>query len=91
MRVSALRRTRVLSCRRNVSIRHYRPFMDIGVIVYCAELEAPALRETARRILKAEAARFGVSLDPVDVMLRRAPGAVPRCTPWRRPTSWCST
>ena len=45
--------------------------MDIGVIVYCAELEAPALRQTARRILEAEAARFGVSLEPDEVLLRR--------------------
>jgi len=45
--------------------------MDIGVIVYCAELEAPALRQTARRILEAEAARFGVSLEPAEVLLRR--------------------
>jgi hypothetical protein len=46
--------------------------MDVGVIVYCAELEAPALRETAaRRILGAEAARFGVSLEPAEVLLRR--------------------
>jgi hypothetical protein len=43
--------------------------MDVGVIVYCAELEAPALRETARRILEAEAARFAVSLED-------------RCTPF---------
>jgi hypothetical protein len=38
--------------------------MDIGVIVYTAELGAPELRETARRILETEAARFGVSLEP---------------------------
>ena len=48
--------------------------MDVGVIVYCAELEAPALRETARRILEAEAARFGVSLEPAEVLLRRGRG-----------------
>lgn len=48
--------------------------MDAGLIVYCAELEAPALRETARRFLEAEAARLGVSLDPADVLLRRAQG-----------------
>jgi hypothetical protein len=42
--------------------------MDVGVIVYCAELEAPALRETARRILEAEAARFGVSLEPAELV-----------------------
>jgi hypothetical protein len=46
--------------------------MDIGVILYAAEIEAPALRETARRFLEAEAARLGVSLDPADVLLRRA-------------------
>jgi len=45
--------------------------MDIGVIVCCAELEAPALRQTARRILEADAARFGVSLEPAEVLLRR--------------------
>jgi hypothetical protein len=48
-----------------------------GVIVYTAELEAPSLRGTARRILEAEAARFGVSLDPADVRLRRARGGSP--------------
>ena len=48
--------------------------MDVGVIVYCAELEAPALRETARRILQAQAARFGVSLEPAEVLLRRGRG-----------------
>jgi hypothetical protein len=48
--------------------------MDVGVIVYCAELEASALRETARRILEAEAARFGVSLEPAEVPLRRGRG-----------------
>ena len=45
--------------------------MDIGVIVYCAELEAPGLRQTVRRILEAEAARSGVSLEPAEVLLRR--------------------
>ena len=44
--------------------------MDVGVIVYCAELEVPALGETARRILEAEAARFGVSLELAEVLLR---------------------
>jgi hypothetical protein len=34
--------------------------MDVGVIVCIAELEAPALRDAARRILEAQAARFGV-------------------------------
>ena len=49
--------------------------MDVGVIVYTAELQAPALRETACRILEAEAARFGISLEPADVRLRRARGS----------------
>jgi hypothetical protein len=51
--------------------------MDIGVIVYTAELEAPELRDTARRFLESEAARFGVSLEPADVQLRRARGGSP--------------
>ena len=63
--------------RRNVSTRCYRPFMDIGVIVYTTELEAPSLRETARRILKAEAARFGVPLSRAEVLHRRARGGSP--------------
>jgi hypothetical protein len=37
------------------------------VIMYAAELEAPALRETARRILEAEIARRGIPLDPAEV------------------------
>ena len=48
--------------------------MDTGVILYAAELEVPALRQTARQILEAEAKRFGVSLDTGDVLLRRAEG-----------------
>jgi hypothetical protein len=44
---------------------------DTSVILYAAELEAPALRETARRFLEAEATRLGVSLAPADVLLRR--------------------
>ena len=48
--------------------------MDIGVIICTAELEAPELRETARRFLETEAARFGVSLETADVRLRRARG-----------------
>lgn len=48
--------------------------MDTGVILYAAELKVPALRQTARRILEAEAKRFGVSLDTGDVLLRRAEG-----------------
>jgi hypothetical protein len=46
--------------------------MDTGVILYAAELEVPSSRLTARRILEAEARRFGVSLDTADVLLRRA-------------------
>jgi hypothetical protein len=49
---------------RNVSSQSYCLRMKIGVIVYMAELEAPALRQTARRILEAEAARFGVPPGP---------------------------
>jgi hypothetical protein len=48
--------------------------MDIGVIVYTAELDAPSLRETARRILESAAAQFGVSLEAADVRQRRARG-----------------
>jgi hypothetical protein len=59
---------------RNVTGRRYGLPMDIGVIVYCAELEALALRRTARWILQAQAARFGVSLEPADLRLRRARG-----------------
>jgi hypothetical protein len=48
--------------------------MDMGVIVYAAEIQAPALRETAQQILEAEAARLGVPLDPAGVLVRRAAG-----------------
>jgi hypothetical protein len=48
--------------------------MDVGVIVYCAELEAPTLRDTARRILEAEATRSGVPLGRTEVLRRRARG-----------------
>jgi hypothetical protein len=51
--------------------------MDVGVIVYCAELEAPSLRDTARRILEAEAARFGVPLGRAEVLRRQAAGGAP--------------
>jgi hypothetical protein len=37
-----------------------------------AELEVPALTEAVRRILKAEAQRLGVPLDPAEVLVRRA-------------------
>jgi hypothetical protein len=36
--------------------------MDVGVIVYTAELEAPGPRETAQRILLADAGKLGVLL-----------------------------
>ena len=46
------------------------------------------LKQTARRILEAEAKRFGVSLDTGDV-LRRRTGRQPRSrTSWRRLLSW---
>jgi len=48
--------------------------MDTSVILYAAELEAPALRETARRFLESEARRLGVPLDPAGVLVRRAYG-----------------
>lgn len=48
--------------------------VDTATILYAAELEAPALRETARRILEAEATRLGVPLDPAEVLVRRAAG-----------------
>jgi hypothetical protein len=58
--------------RQIVSTGSYRLLVDIGVIVYTAELEAPALRETARRILEAEAVRFGVPLGREEVLRHRA-------------------
>jgi hypothetical protein len=51
--------------------------MDVGVIVYCAELEAPTVRDTARRIPEAETARFVVPLGHAEVLRRRAPGRSP--------------
>jgi hypothetical protein len=60
--------------RQNVSTRGYRASMDVGVIVYCSELQAPGLRETARQVLEAQAARFGVSLGRAEVLRRRARG-----------------
>jgi hypothetical protein len=52
--------------------------MDVGVIVYTAELEAPALRHTAQRILQAEAGKLGVPLGRCEVLRRRARGGSPR-------------
>ena len=51
--------------------------MHIGVIVYTAELEAPGLRETAQRILLAEAGKLGVPLGRSAVLRRRARGGSP--------------
>jgi hypothetical protein len=51
--------------------------MDVGVIVYTAGLEAPGLRETARRILLAEAGKLGVPLGRSEVLRRRARGGPP--------------
>jgi len=51
--------------------------MDVGVIVYIAELEAPGLRETAQRILLAEAGKLGVLLGRSEALRRRAQGGPP--------------
>jgi hypothetical protein len=51
--------------------------MDVGGTVYTLGPEGPALREAARRILEAEAARFGVSLEIADVPRRRDRGDSP--------------
>lgn len=51
--------------------------MEVGVVVYTAELEAPGLRETARRILLAEAGQHGVPLGRYEVLRRRARGGPP--------------
>ena len=51
--------------------------MDVGVIVYTAELGAPGLRETARRILLAEAGKLGVPVGRSEVLRRRARGGSP--------------
>jgi hypothetical protein len=51
--------------------------MDIGVIVYVVGLEAPELRETARRILLAEASKLGVPLGRSEVLRRRTRGGPP--------------
>ena len=51
--------------------------MDVGVIVYTAGLGAPRLRETARRILLAEAGKLGVPLGRSEVLRRRARGGPP--------------
>jgi hypothetical protein len=48
--------------------------VDTAVILYCAEVEAPALRATAQAILESEAARLGAPLDLAEVLVRRAAG-----------------
>ena len=48
--------------------------MDTSVIPYAAEIEAPALKETARLVLEAEADRFGAPLDVAYVLLPRTAG-----------------
>ncbi len=63
------------------------PYGDV-VILYTAELEALMLPQMARRILKAEARRLGVPLDPAEVVLRRVQGGSSnapraRCMPMR--------
>ena len=49
--------------------------MHDQLILATAEAAAPSLRALAREILKAEAQHLGVSLDPGDVLARRAGGA----------------
>ena len=48
--------------------------VDVGIIVYTAELQAPILRKTAQRILVAEAGKLGVPLGRSEVVRRRARG-----------------
>lgn len=48
--------------------------MHEQLILETAEAAAPALRALAREILDAEARHLGVSLESVDVLLRRAEG-----------------
>ena len=50
--------------------------MDTSVILYTAELEAPALRQMARRFPELEARRLGVPLNPAEVLVRRACGGM---------------
>jgi hypothetical protein len=52
--------------------------MDVGGTVCTFGAEAPELRETERRILEAEAARFGAFLETADVPRRRDRGDSPR-------------
>lgn len=51
--------------------------VDVGIIVYTAELQAPALRKTAQRILAAEAGKLGVPLCRSEVLRRRVRGGSP--------------
>ena len=48
--------------------------MDIEVILDAAEVEAPGLRELARRSLETEARHLGVPLDVSSVIARQAEG-----------------
>jgi hypothetical protein len=48
--------------------------MDEQLILDTAGAAAPALRVLATEILQAEAAHLGVSLDAIDVLVRRAKG-----------------
>ena len=63
------------------------PDADTPVIPYTAELEAPALRQTARRFLESEARRVGVPLDPPRSSYG-GPPAVRRSASWPRPANW---
>jgi hypothetical protein len=51
------------------------PGVDTSVILYAAELEAPALKQTARRFLESEARRLGVPLDPPTSCCRAQDGS----------------
>lgn len=48
--------------------------MDIELILDSAEIMAPALKDTARRVLTANAGQMDVSLEVADVLARRAEG-----------------
>jgi hypothetical protein len=48
--------------------------VDIELILDSAEIMAPALKDTARRVLTANAGQMDVSLEVADVLARRAEG-----------------
>ena len=48
--------------------------MDIELILDSAEIMAPGLKDTARRILEATAAQMDVSLEVTDVLARQTAG-----------------